>query len=209
MARYMIEEPSTIFHQARYNTAPSQNVAVILNDNGIMKLDAFRWGLIPYWAKDTKIGYKMINARADTITEKPSFKNAFKQRRCLIPANGFYEWKKIGSDKQPYRIMLEDEKIFSMAGLWETWNSPEGEKIFSCTIITTTPNELMIDIHDRMPMILTIDDEKKWLDPEQTVEDLKNMLQPFPAENMKAYPVSKDVGSVKNYSKDLVEEINV
>jgi putative SOS response-associated peptidase YedK len=208
IARYMIEEPTNRYHQPRFNVAPTQKVPVILNDEGVLKLDAFRWGLVPFWAKDTKIGYTMINARADTVTVKPAFKNAFKQRRCLIPADGFYEWKKTGSDKQPYRILLKDERIFSMAGQWETWNSPEGEKIYSCTIITTDPNELMVDIHDRMPMILSIEDEKKWLDKEQSVEDLKAMLQPFPVEEMKAYPVSKDVGNVKNQGLELVEEIN-
>jgi putative SOS response-associated peptidase YedK len=206
IARYMIEEPTNRYHTPRYNVTPTNRVPVILNDEGALKLDAFRWGLVPFWAKDLKIGYSMINARADTVTVKPAFKNAFKQRRCLIPADGFYEWKKIGSDKQPYRILMKDERIFSMAGLWETWNSPEGEKIYSCTIITTDPNDLMVDIHDRMPMILSIEDEKKWLDKEQSVEDLKAMLQPFPAEEMKAYPVSKDVGSVKNQNEELIDE---
>jgi putative SOS response-associated peptidase YedK len=149
----------------------------------------------------------MINARADTVAEKPAFKNAFKLRRCLIPADGFYEWKVIGKDKQPYRIMLKDQQIFSMAGLFDSWNSPEGEKIFSCSIITTDPNELMIDIHDRMPMILSREDERKWLDVEQPVEDLKKMLQPFPVEHMMAYPVSKDVGNVKNQGAGLVQEV--
>jgi putative SOS response-associated peptidase YedK len=203
----MIDEPSDRYHKPRFNVAPTNNVPVILNDDGVLKLDAFRWGLIPFWAKDMKIGYNMINARAVTVTEKPAFKNAFKQRRCLIPADGFYEWKKIGTDKQPYRILMKDERIFSMAGLWETWNAPDGEKIFSCTIITTEPNELMVDIHDRMPLILSREDEQKWLEKEQSVEDLKAMLQPFPVEEMKAYPVSKDVGNVKNQGYELVEEV--
>jgi putative SOS response-associated peptidase YedK len=208
IARYMIEEPTNRYHQSRFNVAPTQRVPVILNDEGVLKLDAFRWGLVPFWAKDLKIGYTMINARADTVTTKPAFKNAFKQRRCLIPADGFYEWKKIGSDKQPYRILLRDEKIFSMAGLWEAWNSPDGEKIFSCSIITTEPNELMVDIHDRMPMILSREDEKKWLDKNQSVKDLKAMLQPFPAERMRAYPVSKVVGNVKNQGNELIVEVS-
>jgi putative SOS response-associated peptidase YedK len=147
----------------------------------------------------------MINARTDTVTEKPAFRNAFKQRRCLIPADGFYEWKKIGADKQPYRILLKDQLIFSMAGLWESWTNPEGEEVKSCTIITTEPNELMV--HDRMPMIISVEDEKKWLDKNQSVEDLKAMLQPFPAERMRTYPVSKDVGNVKNQTPELIAEI--
>jgi putative SOS response-associated peptidase YedK len=207
IARYMIEEPTNGLHKARFNVAPTQQVPVILNEHGLLKLDSFKWGLIPFWAKDTKVGYKMINARADTVAEKPSFRSAFKQRRCLIPADGFYEWKKIGSDKQPYRILLKDQLIFSMAGLWESWTSPEGEEIKSCTIITTDPNSLMIDIHDRMPMILSVEDEHKWLDKGQSVEDLKAMLQPFPVERMRAYPVSNDVGSVKNQGQDLVLEM--
>jgi putative SOS response-associated peptidase YedK len=142
----MIEEPTNRYHTPRYNVAPTQKVPVILNEDGVLKLDAFKWGLIPFWAKDMKIGYNMINARADTVTSKPAFKNAFKQRRYLIPADGFYEWKKIGSDKQPYRILLKDQLIFSIAGLWESWTSPEGEEVKSCTIITTEPNELMVDI---------------------------------------------------------------
>jgi putative SOS response-associated peptidase YedK len=207
IARYMAEEPTNRYHTPRFNVAPTQQVPVILNDEGIIKIDAFKWGLIPFWAKDTKVGFKMINARADTVAEKPSFRNAFKQRRCLIPADGFYEWKKIGADKQPYRILLKDQLIFSMAGLWESWTNPDGEEIKSCTIITTDPNELMLDIHDRMPMILSVEDEHKWLDKNQSVEDLKAMLQPFPMERMRAYLVSKDVGNVKNQNAGLIEEI--
>jgi putative SOS response-associated peptidase YedK len=206
IARYAAEEPTNRYHTPRFNVAPTQRVPVILNEEGIIKIDAFKWGLIPFWAKDTKVGFKMINARADTVAEKPSFRTAFKQRRCLIPADGFYEWKKIGSDKQPYRILLKDQQIFSMAGLWESWTSPEGEEVKSCTIITTDPNELMLDIHDRMPMILSVEDEHKWLDKGKSVEELKAMLQPFPMERMRAYPVCKDVGSVKNQGAELVEE---
>jgi putative SOS response-associated peptidase YedK len=208
IARYMIEEPTNRYHTPRFNVSPSQYVPVILNEEGILKLDSFKWGLIPFWATDTKIGYKMINARADTVAEKPSFRNAFKQRRCLIPADGFYEWKVIGKEKQPYRILLKDQLIFSMAGLWESWTSPEGEEVKSCTIITTDPNELMLDIHDRMPMILSVADERKWLDKDKTVEELKAMLQPFPFESMKAYPVSKDVGNVKNQDSELIKDVS-
>jgi putative SOS response-associated peptidase YedK len=209
IARYAAEEPTNRYHSSRFNVAPTQQVPVILNEEGVLKLDAFKWGLIPFWAKTASIGYKMINARADTVAEKPSFRNAFKQRRCLIPADGFYEWKVIGKEKQPYRILLKDQLIFSMAGLWETWTSPEGEEVKSCTIITTEPNELMVDIHNRMPMILSVEDEKKWLDKNQSVEDLKAMLQPFPAEEMKAYPVSMAVGNVKNQDSELIKEVMI
>lgn len=206
IARYAAEEPTNRYHTPRFNVAPTQHVPVILNDEGVIKIDAFKWGLIPFWSKDAKSGFKMINARADTVAEKPSFRTAFKQKRCLIPADGFYEWKKIGSDKQPYRILLKNQPIFSMAGLWEGWTSPEGKEIKSCTIITTDPNELMIDIYDRMPMILSVEDEYKWLDKGKSVEELKAMLQPFPMECMRVYPVSKDVGNVKNQNEDLIKE---
>jgi putative SOS response-associated peptidase YedK len=156
-----------------------------------------------------KTGYKMINARAESITEKPVFRASFQRKRCLIPADSFYEWKKIGTDKQPMRILRKDEGIFSMAGLYDTWTAPDGQKVSTCTIITTTPNELMADIHDRMPVILKLEDEKIWLDRTQKVENLQALLRPFPAEDMFAYPVSKIVGNVKNDSPECTEALNV
>ena len=143
-----------------YNVAPTQNVPVILNH----QLSMFRWGLIPSWAKDPSIGHKMINARAETVDEKPSFKHSLQRKRCLIVADGFYEWKKEGATKRPHRITLKNKELFGFAGLWDTWKSPLGEIINSCTIITTTHNELMAEIHDRMPVILSRDSERVWLD---------------------------------------------
>ena len=146
-----------------YNVAPSQDVSVIVN-NGSNHLAMFRWGLIPYWAKDPSIGHKMINARAETVDEKPSFKTCLQRKRCLIVADGFYEWKKEGTTKRPHRITLKNQELFGFAGLWDTWKSPIGEIVNSCTIITTTPNELMEPIHNRIPVILPREVEQVWLD---------------------------------------------
>ena len=181
-----------------YNVAPSQDITVILN-NGLNYLAMFRWGLIPFWAKDPSIGHKMINARAETVDEKPSFKTCLQRKRCLIVADGFYEWKKEGTTKRPHRITLKSKEFFGFAGLWDTWKSPTGEIVNSCSIITTTPNELMEPIHNRMPVILPRDVEPVWLD--QSITDshyLKSLLVPYPAELMIAYEVSPFVNSVKN-----------
>jgi putative SOS response-associated peptidase YedK len=183
---------------ARYNIAPTQNVAVVIYDNG-RRLTTFRWGLIPSWAKDPEIGNKMINARSETLLEKPSFKNAFKKRRCLIIADGFYEWKKSGQEKIPMYIHLKSEKLFAFAGIWETWKSTEGKTVHSCAIITTTPNELMSPIHNRMPVILTKKDESVWIDiPNPNENSLIDALKPYPSEAMVAYQVSKIVNSPAN-----------
>jgi putative SOS response-associated peptidase YedK len=181
-----------------YNVAPSQDVPVIVN-NGSNQLALFKWGLIPFWGKDPSIGHKMINARAETVDEKPSFKTCLQRKRCLIVADGFYEWKKEGSTKRPHRIILKNKELFGFAGLWNTWKSPTGEIINSCSIITTTPNELMAPIHNRMPVILPREVEQVWLD--QGITDsyfLKSLLRPYPADLMIAYEVSAFVNSVKN-----------
>jgi putative SOS response-associated peptidase YedK len=172
---------------SRYNCAPTQNLAVIVNEE-IRRLRYFRWGLIPHWAKDAKIGAKLINARAETIDEKPSFKNAFKQRRCLVPADGFYEWK-TENGKQPFRILLKNKEVFAMAGLWESWKSPEGSVVHSFTIITTAANELMKAVHERMPVILNTEDEEGWL--KSSDSNKISLLKPFSAAKMEMYPVSK------------------
>lgn len=177
--------------EPRYNIAPSQPVPVVIHRNGGNQLCMFRWGLIPYWAKDESIGNKLINARAETLEEKPSFRQSLKQKRCLVLADGFYEWKKEGRLKKPYRITLRDGKPFAFAGLWDSWMTPAGEIINSCTIITTTPNKLMQPIHNRMPVILPQDKESLWLDEGITSSDeVKSLLNPFPEEKMIAYEVS-------------------
>ncbi|XOS94503.1 SOS response-associated peptidase [Brevibacillus laterosporus] len=164
-----------------------------------------KWGLIPSWSKDEKMAYKMINAKAETIRKKPSFKNLFNRKRCIIPSDGFYEWMKIGNDKQPMRIMMKDEGVFSLAGLYDTWINSEGARINTCTIITTKPNTLMADIHDRMPVIIKREDESLWLNRDvQDGELLESLLLPFDEKQMKAYPVSKMVGNVINdFYQDL------
>ncbi|WP_147532801.1 SOS response-associated peptidase [Bacillus marasmi] len=192
-----------------YNVAPSQSVLAIINNGSINKMGYLRWGLIPPWAKDMAIGYKMINARSETLLEKPSFKVPFQKKRCLVIADSFYEWKKHDDkSKTPMRIKLKNNNLFGMAGLWEHWKSPEGKSVFTCTVITTSPNELMKDIHDRMPVILKPDDEKIWLDPTiGDISQLTQLLKPLEPELMEAYQVSSLVNSPKNNSIELIQSI--
>jgi putative SOS response-associated peptidase YedK len=201
--RFGVTVRSAIY-KARYNCAPSQDLAVITNDEPV-KLNFFRWGLIPFWAKDVSIGYRMINAKAETITEKPSFRKAFHDRRCLVLSDGFYEWKK-DKEKIPYRITMKNGDPFAMAGIWEKWVSPDGEIIHSFSIITTTPNPLMEKIHDRMPVILPREDEQVWIGDSGEAE-LQRLLKPFPAGLMKAYPVSRLVNSPKNDTPEILEPV--
>lgn len=195
--------------QARYNIAPSQPVAVVAND-GKQTLDYFAWGLVPSWAKDPSIGSRMINARAETLVEKPSYRNAFRRRRCLILADGFYEWKAppAKGSKIPMYIQLKGGKPFALAGLWEDWNSPEGSRILSCTIITTQPNDFMKNIHDRMPVILPESAYQTWLNPmEMNPALLQPLLRPYPAEAMSAYQVSTLVNSPANELADCIQPV--
>jgi len=190
----------------RYNIAPSQPVLAIPND-GKNKADFFLWGLIPSWAKDPTIANKLINARGETLAEKPSFRGSFKYKRCLIPADGFYEWKAEAGrkTKTPYFIHMKDRKPFAFAGLWDEWNSPDGNALRTCTIITTAPNALMADLHNRMPVILDKSQFGDWLNPmPQTAENLIHLLQPFPAEKMSAYPVSTLVNAPSNDRAELI-----
>lgn len=191
-----------------YNIAPSQSVLSVINDGKQNRLGFLRWGLIPPWAKDEKIGYKMINARAETLAEKPSFRKAFETKRCLVIANSFYEWKKIDGMKTPICIKLKDHHLFAMAGLWESWIAPSGQKVHTCTVITTAPNDLMSEIHDRMPVILAPDQEKIWLDRNLTdMKTLTNLLRPLRSDLMEAYEVSGLVNSPKNNTPQLIQEI--
>jgi putative SOS response-associated peptidase YedK len=190
----------------RFNIAPSQPVLAIPNDDKATA-DFFVWGLIPLWAKDPAIGNRLINARGETLAEKPSFRGSYRHKRCLILADGFYEWKAFGArkTKTPYFIHMRDRKPFAMAGLWDHWESPDGSSIQSCTIITTAPNELMQSIHDRMPAILHPRDYDRWLNPSpQTPESLQPLLKPFSADAMSAYPVSALVNKVTNDAPELV-----
>jgi putative SOS response-associated peptidase YedK len=183
-----------------YNIAPTQPIAVVPND-GRNAVDFFVWGLIPSWAKDPSIGNNLINARAETLADKPSFRTAYKRRRCLILADGFYEWKKNPGQrgKTPHYITLKDRQPFAMAGLWEQWFSPDGSEVKSATIITTEPNELMAQLHNRMPVILSPNDYALWLDPgEHAPADLQSLLVPYAAREMVFYPVSTMVNSPAN-----------
>lgn len=195
--RFEVQE-SLFAIRPRYNVAPSQVVGVVF-DNGVRCLDGFKWGLIPSWAKDPKIGNKMINARGETLAEKPSFRTAYKRRRCLIPLTGFYEWKKEGDQRIPMYIHLKDQELFALAGLWEEWQAPDASILRTFTIITVAPNGLMETIHNRMPAILKPEDEGIWLDPSlQNPNELQALLQPYSEEAMTAYPVSKHVNSPAN-----------
>jgi len=192
--------------QPRYNVAPSQPVAVVPND-GKNRLDYFVWGLIPSWAKDPTIGNRLINARAETLMEKPSFRNAFRRRRCLVLADGFYEWRQEPGKrlKTPMLIRMEDGSPFAFAGLWEVWNSPDGSQILSTTIITTRPNRLIEKIHNRMPVILPREAYSLWLQPgEVDPEQMLGLLDSYPAEEMMAYPVSTLVNDPRNEVPDCV-----
>lgn len=194
----------------RYNPLPNYNVAPshimpIITQSDKEHFQPMRWGFIPSWAKDEKLGFKMINARVETILEKNTFKKAVEGRRCLVPADGFYEWKRTGKSKQPFRIQKKDASLFCYAGLWSKWISPKGEEIFSFTVITQQPNKLMEDIHDRMPVILTKEQEALWLSEELSPETLLQMIEPYPEEELTAFPVSEKVNNVRNNDASLIE----
>jgi putative SOS response-associated peptidase YedK len=187
--------PATLETEPRYNVAPTQQVVSILR-NGSSHLALLQWGLIPSWAKDASIGSKMINARAETLAEKPSFKRLLRSKRCLIVADGFYEWKKEQGGKTPMYITLKDKEPFAFAGLWDVWHSPEGEQLRTCTIITTQPNAVVAPIHDRMPAMLLPDARDLWLDTAiQDEHALLPLLAPYPADLMTARPVSRLVNN--------------
>jgi putative SOS response-associated peptidase YedK len=184
----------------RYNIAPTQPVAVIPN-NGQNRLDFYIWGLIPSWAKDPEIGNRMINARAETLAEKPAFRSAYRRRRCLVLADGFYEWRADPGTKSktPMYIQLESTEPYGLAGLWEIWSNGDGSEIRSCTIVTTEPNQLLSSIHNRMPVIVSADNYDRWLSPQElSPEELQPVLAPYPAEEMVAFPVSRLVNSPNN-----------
>jgi putative SOS response-associated peptidase YedK len=187
--------------EPRYNIAPSQSVGIIRQDWATpeRRFSLARWGLLPYWAKDSSIGYKLINARSETVSSKPAFREAFESRRCLIPADGFYEWKRAEKVKQPFHFGLQDDSLFAFAGLWDRWRDARGKELESCSILTTAPNSLLADVHDRMPVILNPEHYDLWLAPGfRRVEALKEMLNPFDATLMRSYPVSTRVNFVRN-----------
>ncbi|OKP88738.1 SOS response-associated peptidase [Paenibacillus sp. P32E] len=209
MLHYFIEETTIVYYAPKYNAAPMQNLPAVIHDGKQNRLGELRWGLVPSWSKDDKQGSKMINARQESLQDKPSFRNLISSRRCIIPADGFYEWKRQAGNKQPMRIVMKSGELFSMAGLYDIWMDTSGNRLGTCTIITTGPNRLMADIHDRMPVILSREAESEWLDRNNhEVPNLMKLLRPYAAEEMRAYPVSAAVGNVRNDYKALVDEVN-
>jgi putative SOS response-associated peptidase YedK len=199
-----------------YNVAPQtlQPIVRLDSETGKRELTVMRWGLVPFWSKDGKAGYSTINARAETVTTSATYREAMKRRRCLVPADWFYEWQKVDAKtKQPYAIALQDGALFAFAGLWESWKDKTTEKVTETyTVITTDPNELMkpdngVPIHDRMPVILHRQDYERWLEPGDPAQLPVDLLRPYPAEEMKAWKVGADVGNVRNNRPELVEEL--
>jgi putative SOS response-associated peptidase YedK len=202
---YNVANFSAVFKLPRFNIAPGQEIIAIINDGNNNRVGHLKWGFIPSFAKDEKIGFSMINAKSETIDEKISYRQSFEKRRCLILADSFYEWKRVGKDKTPMRIKKIDGKIFAMAGIWNTYTRPDGVKVHSCAIITTSANKLVADIHDRMPVILNQVDQKVWLNQTSDTIALKALLKPYPETEMEAYEVSSIVNNAAN---DVVECIN-
>jgi putative SOS response-associated peptidase YedK len=192
-------------YKARYNITPSSNILIVREDPKQGRVaDKYKWGLIPGWAKDASIGNKLANARGETVAEKPSFRAAFKRWRCLIPASGFYEWKTVAGKKHPYYIRPAGDELFGFAGITELWNGPEGP-MHTVSLITTAPNEVMREIHDRMPVIVPMEDYTAWLDPTNVdVKELKVFLRAYPSEQMRAHPISTRVNSPGNDDEELI-----
>lgn len=204
---FFLENAESIEYQHTYNVAPGQKVLAVIKGEKKNKAGYLHWGLVPSWAKDKKIGYKMINARSETLKEKVSFRRLLARRRCLILADSFYEWKLEEGVKKPVRFLMKDQVPFAFAGLWDRWNN-DGEELVSCTVITTQPNELVKDVHDRMPVILKKEHVQKWID--QDVQDqavLNAMLTPFDARLMEAYEVSSVVNSPRNNDISCISPI--
>ena len=187
-----------------YNVAPGQHIVIVRPEKGLRVADVAFWGLIPGWVKDPNTSPKPINARAETLVEKPTFRSAFRRKRCIVPASGFYEWKSEGKAKQPFYIHPTDGGLFAFAGLWEDWQGTHGEVMVSAIIITTEPNEVMAEIHNRMPVILPKEAWGLWLDPASQVREVQPLLVPYPAELMAAYPVGSAVGNTRNDGPELI-----
>lgn len=191
-----------------FNVAPTNQHPVIINEDPD-HIRLFKWGLIPFWAKDEKIASRLINARVETLAEKGSFKHALKKRRCIVPFDGFYEWMKTDEGKQPYRIFTTNTEIFTIAGLWERWKNESGDTIHTFTLITQAPNAKLSRIHDRMPAILLPEQEALWLDESMAQEEALQLISPYPEEYIDYYPVSTQVNNVRNNSPELIEAIEI
>ncbi|MFO0906092.1 MAG: SOS response-associated peptidase [Pirellulales bacterium] len=192
----------------RYNIAPMQPlVALRRDDAGERTVALLKWGLVPSWADDPKIGNRMINARSETVAEKPAFRAAFRRRRCLVPADGYYEWRKVGKGKQPYLIYDARQRPFAMAGLWEAWEAPDGSVVETCTLLTTSANPRLCPLHDRMPVILAEPDRTVWLDPHASSPTLQALLRPAPEDVLEFHPVSTLVNSPLHESAECLEPV--
>jgi putative SOS response-associated peptidase YedK len=190
----------------RYNIAPTQDAPVVrLDQQGRRELIPMRWGLVPLWAKDLSMGARAINARAESIDQKPAFRDAFERRRCLVPSDGFFEWEKKGKLRQPWRIGPAEDGLMALAGVWERWRAPDGGVVRSYAVVTTDANELVAPLHDRMPVVIPPERFAEWLDPETPREELKRLLRPYPAERMRAYPISRRLNDVRNDDADCIE----
>ncbi|MCS7061518.1 MAG: SOS response-associated peptidase [Anaerolineae bacterium] len=205
MRRFHLDS-SEAGHTPRFNIAPTQMAPVVLNE-APRRLSVGRWGLIPAWSKDATIGARLINARAETLIEKPAFRTPLKRRRCLVPADGFYEWRAEGKSKTPFFIRLKSGEPFALAGLWEVWQPPTGEPLRTFTIITVEANECIAPFHARMPAILPREVEQAWVDPETPAVELMAVLAPFPAREMEVWAVSRRVNSPANDDASLIEAI--
>lgn len=193
-----------------FNVAPQSVQPVVRSDpdNGKREFALLRWGLVPHWTKDSKLGFSTINARAEDVASKPAFREALRKRRCLVPADAFFEWKWLAvKSKLPFAIGLKSDEPYAFAGLWESWQPKDGEPLETFTILTTAPNELMAPIHNRMPVILETKDYDRWLDPGDPTRPPVDLLRPYPAEQMQAWPVSDRVGNVRNDDPELLEQI--
>lgn len=192
----------------RYNVAPGQSMPIVVR-NSPNRVVAMRWGLIPSWSKEPRVQFSTINARAETIAKSPAFRGPFKSRRCLAPASGFYEWRHTSQGKQPYCIRLKGDELFAFAGLYDVWHDLEGNELYSYTVITTTPNDLVAPIHNRMPVILRQEDEQVWLDKEANPARLMSLLSAYPADEMEAYTVSRAVNNPANEGAELMQASSV
>ncbi|AFC29845.1 hypothetical protein PM3016_2975 [Paenibacillus mucilaginosus 3016] len=215
LLRFMLD-PRPGAYQPRYNVAPGQYIPAIIGGDPSFtgaapnRFGALRWGLVPSWAQDDKSGARMINARSETAAEKPAFRTLLRRKRCLIPSDGFYEWKKEGSRKQPVRFVLREGEPFGMAALFDTWAAPDGAKLHTCTILTTAANPLVAEVHERMPVILEPEGERLWLDRSiQEERELLPLLRPYPAEAMRYYPVDPKVGRVQHEAPDCIEPLTL
>lgn len=207
---FQVEEMPTV--EARYNIAPTQSILAVRQSEDAREAVLLKWGMIPSWAKDDSMSARLINARSETVTEKPAFREAFKRSRCIIPAAGFYEWQRREGKKQPFFFSLRDERVFGFAGLWDRWKGEGGKVIESCTILTTESNEVLLPVHERMPVILHPETYDEWLNTDtdtRAMESLKELLRPYPSSEMTAYPVSARVNSPRNQGEELITRMAI